>query len=60
MKYLRGNDGDGCSIKFLLKARGDSPRLNLGGGSGEGARSLPSLRRTYEAKRFFADSLTQF
>lgn len=44
--YLRGQEGDACSIKFLLRASGDSPRLNLGGGSGDGARSLPSLRRT--------------
>lgn len=38
-------------------ARGDSPRFIRGGGSGDGALSPPSLSLTYEAKRFFADSL---
>lgn len=46
MSYLRGNEGEACSAKFFLSASGDSPRLSLGGGSGDADLSPPSLSLT--------------
>lgn len=46
MPNLRLKDGEDCSIIWRRVGKGDSPRLNLGGGSGEGTRSIPNLNLT--------------